>query len=187
MMATTMSANVLMVIIPGQRKVVAALRAGEPVDPVHGQRGKQRSVHNTYFTLPVLFTMMSNHYGFLYAAQAQLARAGGADARRRADPHCRSCCATRRSPKAGRCRGSGRSSARWCVAVTVIWLQPAPHRRGAPPRRRRRRPSPQVQAIVAERCQMCHNAAMPSKNVRLDSPEAIAHARAAGLPADRWC
>ena len=53
MMATTMSANVLMVIIPGQRKVVAALRAGQPVDPVHGRRGKQRSVHNTYFTLPV--------------------------------------------------------------------------------------------------------------------------------------
>jgi len=42
MMATTMSANVLMVIIPGQRKVVAALRAGQPVDPVHGGRGKQR-------------------------------------------------------------------------------------------------------------------------------------------------
>ena len=55
-------------IIPGQRKVVAALRAGQPVDPVHGQRGKQRSVHNTYFTLPVLFAMISNHYGFLYGA-----------------------------------------------------------------------------------------------------------------------
>src|SRR6201999_2631005 len=69
MMATTMSANVLMVIIPGQRKVIAALRAGQPVDPVHGQRGKQRSVHNTYFTLPVVFTMISNHYGFLYTGR----------------------------------------------------------------------------------------------------------------------
>ena len=58
-----------MVIIPGQRKVVAALRAGRPVDPVHGQRGKQRSVHNTYFTLPVVFTMISNHYGFVYGAK----------------------------------------------------------------------------------------------------------------------
>src|SRR5664279_3899296 len=48
MMATTMTANVAMVIIPGQRKVVAALREGCPVDPIHGRRGKQRSVHNTY-------------------------------------------------------------------------------------------------------------------------------------------
>src|SRR5262249_48342204 len=61
MIGTIMSANVLVWIIPGQRKVVAALRAGQPVDPIHGQRGKQRSVHNTYFTLPVLFAMLSNH------------------------------------------------------------------------------------------------------------------------------
>ena len=51
MLATAMSANVLFWIIPGQRKVVAAIKAGAPVDPLHGQRGKQRSVHNTYFTL----------------------------------------------------------------------------------------------------------------------------------------
>ena len=69
MMATTMTANVAHVIIPGQRKVVAALREGRPVDPVHGQRGKQRSVHNTYFTLPVVFTMISNHYGFVFGAR----------------------------------------------------------------------------------------------------------------------
>ncbi|MGN1056589.1 MAG: urate hydroxylase PuuD [Comamonas sp.] len=67
MLATAMSANVFFWIIPGQRKVVAALKAGEPVDPIHGQRGKQRSVHNTYFTLPVLFAMLSNHYGWLHS------------------------------------------------------------------------------------------------------------------------
>ena len=66
MMATTMSGNVFFWIIPGQRKNVQALREGRPVDPVHGQRGKQRSVHNTYFTLPVLFAMLSNHYSFTY-------------------------------------------------------------------------------------------------------------------------
>ncbi|MBX9868626.1 MAG: urate hydroxylase PuuD, partial [Burkholderiaceae bacterium] len=66
MIATIMSANVFFWIIPGQRKVVAAIQAGAPVDPVHGQRGKQRSVHNTYFTLPVLFAMLSNHYGMTY-------------------------------------------------------------------------------------------------------------------------
>ena len=68
MLATAMSANVFFWIIPGQRKVIASIKAGEPVDPVHGQRGKQRSVHNTYFTLPVLFAMLSNHYGFTYGA-----------------------------------------------------------------------------------------------------------------------
>jgi uncharacterized membrane protein len=68
MLATIMSANVLFVIIPGQRKVIAAMRAGETPDPIHGKRGKQRSVHNTYFTLPVIFAMLSNHYSMLYSA-----------------------------------------------------------------------------------------------------------------------
>ncbi|MEY3446845.1 MAG: hypothetical protein RIR45_1600, partial [Pseudomonadota bacterium] len=66
MIATSMSANVFFWIIPGQRTVVANIKAGEPVDPIHGKRGKQRSVHNTYFTLPVIFAMLSNHYSFLY-------------------------------------------------------------------------------------------------------------------------
>ena len=77
MLATAMSANVLVWIIPGQRKVIAQMRAGQAVDPVYGQRAKQRSLHNTYFTLPVLVAMLSNHYGWLYQAQAQLAGAGG--------------------------------------------------------------------------------------------------------------
>lgn len=66
MIATIMSANVFFWIIPGQRKIVASMKAKEPVDPLHGQRGKQRSVHNTYFTLPVLFAMLSNHYSMTY-------------------------------------------------------------------------------------------------------------------------
>jgi hypothetical protein len=66
MIATAMSANVFFWIIPGQRKVIAQMKAGQPVDPIHGQRAKQRSVHNTYFTLPVLIAMLSNHYGWLY-------------------------------------------------------------------------------------------------------------------------
>ncbi|MDO4592669.1 MAG: urate hydroxylase PuuD, partial [Comamonadaceae bacterium] len=67
MLATSMSANVFFWIIPGQRKMVASIKAGEPVDSIHGKRGKQRSVHNTYFTLPVLFAMLSNHYGWLHS------------------------------------------------------------------------------------------------------------------------
>lgn len=62
MLGTIMVANVAFVIIPGQRELVAAAREGRMPDPSHGQRGKQRSVHNTYFTLPVLFVMISNHY-----------------------------------------------------------------------------------------------------------------------------
>ncbi|MCI1004208.1 urate hydroxylase PuuD [Herbaspirillum sp. C7C8] len=67
-LATIMSANVLVWIIPGQRKMVASMRAGQAPDPIHGKRGKQRSVHNTYFTLPVLFAMLSNHYSMTYSA-----------------------------------------------------------------------------------------------------------------------
>lgn len=66
MLGTMMVANVFFVIIPGQRKMVAAIRAGQLPDPIHGKHGKQRSVHNTYFTLPVLFTMISNHYATTY-------------------------------------------------------------------------------------------------------------------------
>jgi uncharacterized membrane protein len=68
MIATAMSANVFVWIIPGQRKVIAAMTSGEKYDAmalaIHGKRGKQRSVHNTYFTLPVIFAMLSNHYSF---------------------------------------------------------------------------------------------------------------------------
>ena len=65
-LGTIMAANVFFVIIPGQKKMVAAAARGEAPDPVHGIRGKQRSVHNTYFTLPVLFVMTSNHFAMLY-------------------------------------------------------------------------------------------------------------------------
>ncbi|MEO8344924.1 MAG: urate hydroxylase PuuD [Betaproteobacteria bacterium] len=62
MMGTIMACNVYYVIIPAQRKLVEAKQQGTPPDPVFGLRGKQRSVHNNYFTLPVLFIMISNHY-----------------------------------------------------------------------------------------------------------------------------
>ncbi|WP_322402752.1 urate hydroxylase PuuD [Massilia luteola] len=66
MIGTIMVANVAMVIIPGQRRMVEAMRSGLTPDPVHGIRGKQRSVHNNYFTLPVLFIMISNHFAMTY-------------------------------------------------------------------------------------------------------------------------
>jgi len=69
LIGTMMVANVLMVIIPGQRKVVAALLAGQTPDPIYGKRGKQRSLHNNYLTLPVVFVMIGNHYPFVYATR----------------------------------------------------------------------------------------------------------------------
>jgi uncharacterized membrane protein len=66
-MGTMMAANVLLHIIPGQKKMVADIRAGRAPDPMPGIIGKQRSVHNTYFTLPVLFIMISNHYPMTYS------------------------------------------------------------------------------------------------------------------------
>jgi uncharacterized membrane protein len=64
---TIMVGNVFFIIIPAQQRMVAAMRAGGAPDPRDGKRGKQRSVHNNYFTLPVVFTMVSNHYASTYA------------------------------------------------------------------------------------------------------------------------
>ena len=68
-LATIMSANVFFLIIPGQKRMVAALTRGEAINPLDGMRGKQRSVHNTYFTLPVVFAMLSNHYAAAYVPE----------------------------------------------------------------------------------------------------------------------
>ncbi|WP_020181350.1 urate hydroxylase PuuD [Methylopila sp. M107] len=68
-MGTIMAANVFFVIIPNQRKVVASLKAGEAPDPTLGQKGKQRSLHNNYLTLPVVFVMIGNHYPLAFATR----------------------------------------------------------------------------------------------------------------------
>lgn len=66
MLGTLMVANVFFVIIPGQRELIKAKLAGREPDPAPGLKGRQRSLHNTYFTLPVIFTMMSNHYALIF-------------------------------------------------------------------------------------------------------------------------
>ena len=66
---TIMVANVFLVIIPNQKKVVAALIAGQAPDPSLGKAGKERSVHNNYLTLPVVVLMISNHYPLLFATK----------------------------------------------------------------------------------------------------------------------
>jgi uncharacterized membrane protein len=67
MIGTMMVGNVYVHIIPGQKRMLADIRAGREPDPMPGVIGKQRSVHNTYFTLPVLFAMISSHYPMTYS------------------------------------------------------------------------------------------------------------------------
>jgi uncharacterized membrane protein len=67
--ATIMSANVFFIIMPNQRIVVADLKAGRKPDPKYGKIAKQRSTHNNYLTLPVVFLMLSNHYPLVFATQ----------------------------------------------------------------------------------------------------------------------
>ncbi len=69
MIGTIMAWNVYFVIIPAQRKLVEAKERNVPPDPVYGLQGKQRSVHNNYFTLPVLFIMISNHYPMTFGSR----------------------------------------------------------------------------------------------------------------------
>ena len=64
-----MVANVFLIIIPNQKKTVAALLAGKAPDPRWGEEAKQRSVHNNYLTLPVVFLMISNHYPLMFATR----------------------------------------------------------------------------------------------------------------------
>ncbi|MDE2400854.1 MAG: urate hydroxylase PuuD [Burkholderiales bacterium] len=172
MLATTMSANVFFWIIPGQRTVVAAMKAGQPVDPAHGLRGKQRSVHNTYFGLPVLFGMLSNHYPFATGHAHNwlvlvLMMLAGALIRHFFVARHKTALAGQGAPW------------RWAVAGVAIllgvavWL--APER---PAVSSVVRPTPanlwlQVQHIVATRCVACHNAALANKGIALDTPELI--------------
>jgi uncharacterized membrane protein len=64
MLGTIMVANVFFVIIPAHWELIRAKEAGREPDPAAGARGKQRSVHNNYLTLPVLFAMLSTHFAF---------------------------------------------------------------------------------------------------------------------------
>jgi uncharacterized membrane protein len=179
MMATAMSANVAHWIIPGQRKVVAALQAGQPVDPVHGQRGKQRSVHNTYFTLPVLFAMLSNHYGWAYSHPHNwlvlvLLMLSGVFIRQFFVARHKTEVAGKRAPW-----GWALASVGLLLGVAVWLAPPKPASdvsAGAAVNATIETPDDlwaQTQTIVAQRCAMCHNAQLASKGVALHTPALI--------------
>jgi uncharacterized membrane protein len=170
MMATAMSANVFFWIIPGQRTVMAQMKAGQPVDPVHGQRAKQRSVHNTYFTLPVLIAMLSNHYGFLYGAPHNwlvlaLIMGAGALIRHSFVARHKALVEGRRVPWEHAIAGT------LMIVGMAVWLAPAPQ-----PVAAKAEPVSfaAVRKVIDERCTMCHNEQVISKNVQLHTPELIA-------------
>jgi uncharacterized membrane protein len=181
LIGTIMAANVLMIIIPGQRKVVADLIAGRTPDPVHGRRGKQRSTHNNYLTLPVVFVMLSGHYPLAYATRwswvifALLLVMGGV------------------IRHFFNLRHQGRPSPWWtwgaavACALAIVWLSTlGPADSGRPRGKRAESPAPtevtfsQVEEIIISRCSMCHAAEpvwlgipRPPRGVVLDTPAHI--------------
>lgn len=181
--ATIMSANVFMIIMPNQRIVVADLKAGRKPDPKYGKIAKQRSTHNNYLTLPVIFLMLSNHYPLIFATEynwliASLVFLMGVTIRhwfnskhaRKGNPH-------------------------WTWFATVViflliaWLSTAPMRH-RPDEAALNGPAltyasaagfDEVVGIVQGRCSMCHAAEpsweglhWPPKNVVLETPAQIA-------------
>lgn len=185
--ATIMSANVFMIIIPNQKIVVADLKAGRPADPKYGKIAKQRSTHNNYLTLPVLFLMLSNHYPLVFATEynwiiASLVFLMGVTIRHWFN--------TRHARK-------GNPHWTWLVTVllflAIAWLSTAPMRHAATTEENAEvtgaaliyASAPgfdDVVGIVQGRCSMCHAAEpawegmyWPPKNVVLETPAQIAH------------
>ncbi len=174
LIGTIMVANVFVVIIPNQRRIVAALRAGSAPDPELGAAGKQRSVHNNYLTLPVVVLMIGNHYPLLYATRfnwlivAIVLLIG---------PVIRHFFNSRH-------QGKGSPWWTWAVAaagmIAIAFLSaagPADRPAGA---RGGTAGDAVAEEIVLSRCSMCHTAepvwagiAVPPKGVVLDSSDSI--------------
>ena len=183
--ATIMSANVFMIIMPNQRIVVADLKAGRTPDPKYGKIAKQRSTHNNYLTLPVVFLMLSNHYPLIFATRynwliASLVFLMGVTIRHWFNT-----------------RHARKGSPHWTWLATLVlflivaWLSTAPMRT-QPEEQALNGPAliyasakgfDDVVGIVQGRCSMCHAAEpsweglyWPPKGVVLETPSQIAHA-----------
>jgi uncharacterized membrane protein len=176
MLGTIMVANVFFVIIPAHWELIRAKQAGREPDPAAGARGKQRSVHNNYLTLPVLFAMLSNHFAFTYTHSDSwlvlvCLMVIGAAIRHFFN-----------------LRHQGRNV--WAIPVAVaialagiaVWLRP-PETSSAGPQV----PFSQVRSIVDQRCTVCHSMqptqpgfSSPPKGIAFDTPEQIA-ARASAI------
>lgn len=183
--ATIMSANVFLVIIPNQKIVVADLKAGRRPDPRYGRIAKQRSTHNNYLTLPVLFLMLSNHYPLVTSTRwnwviASLVFLMGVTIRHWFN--------TRHARRGSPWWTWGATAALFAV---IVWLSTAPVRAPEPeaeaalsPAALRFAAAPgfgAVTEIVQGRCSMCHapepgwyDLSWPPKGVVLVTPAQIA-------------
>ncbi len=179
--ATIMSANVFFIIMPNQRIVIADLKAGRKPDAKYGKIAKQRSTHNNYLTLPVIFMMLSNHYPLAFSTQntwiiASLVFLMGVTIRHFFNTmHMR----------------KGTPYWAWLVTaiifLTIAWLSTAPMfgadedpEAGIVTRFAEAEGFEHVTDIVMGRCSMCHNAEpfydgilWAPKGVRLDTPANI--------------
>jgi uncharacterized membrane protein len=176
MIATAMSANVFVWIIPGQRKVVAAMTSGEKYDAmslaIHGKRGKQRSVHNTYFTLPVIFAMLSNHYSFLYTHPQRwlilfvMMFAGAL---------IRQFFVQRHGFHLGRARNPWPFAAVGIILILAAIAAMAPWgaKNVAPNTPTQAATFAQVKSVIDQRCLSCHGEQVQMKNIRLDTSQSI--------------
>lgn len=174
LIGTMMVANVFMVIIPNQRKVVADLVAGRSPDPELGRNAKQRSLHNNYLTLPVLFVMIGNHYPLAFASRWNWAILAivlvmGAVIRHFFNQ-----------------QHKGEASPWWTWAVAlagmaaIVWLSAQPAATSEEAAARTEFEVAEVEEIILSRCSMCHSAepfwegiAVPPKGVVLETPEQI--------------
>jgi uncharacterized membrane protein len=173
MIATTMTANVFFVIIPGQRKVVASMTTADKLPPsqlaIYGKQGKQRSVHNTYFTLPVIFAMLSNHYGFLYTHPMRwlilvLMMLAGALIRQ--------FFVQRHAYHAGRAKNPLPYALMGVVVMAIVmaYMKPEPIAIASDSATPEKVSYSQVQKIFEARCYACHGSQVQMKNLRFDSP-----------------
>jgi uncharacterized membrane protein len=172
LVGTIMVANVFVVVIPNQKKTVAALIAGKEPNPKWGEEGKQRSVHNNYLTLPVVFLMIANHYPLMYATRfnwliVAIVLIIGPVIRHFYN---------------SRHEGKGSPWWTWGVAAAgmaaVAWLSAAGPRDAGP--RADKVDVKAAQSAILARCSMCHmnepvwpGVHGPPKSVVLDSPENI--------------
>ena len=183
--ASIMSANVFFIIMPNQRIVVADLKAGRTPDAKYGKIAKQRSTHNNYLTLPVIFLMLSNHYPLAFASEmnwliAALVFLMGVTIRH----YFNSLHARRGNP-------TWTWLATALLFIAIVWLSTAPMFRvtepqtasGAGLRYAQTDGFKRVQDIVTGRCSMCHAAEpgwegllWPPKGIRLETEYQIASA-----------
>jgi uncharacterized membrane protein len=160
MLGTIMAANVLLVIIPGHWELIRAKEAGREPDPVHGLRGKQRSVHNNYLTLPVVFTMIAGHFPATFGhehAWAVLVALMAVGAWIRVFFNER---------HAGRNRWEIPLTAALAVAAIAVWIRP-------PDTAAEAVPFEEAQSIVERRCLACHTGTDSISGVPLETPEAM--------------